>query len=124
MTTLMFQPQFADAVSSGAKRQTIRPPRKRPIEVGQRLSLRKWQGSAYRSRQIELRAASCVEVCEIEIMEHAIVIEGDGEHQPGLHAFAVADGFQSWGHMRDWFKATHGLPFRGVLIKWQVTDDE
>jgi protein gp37 len=36
-----------------------------------------------------------------------------------LNALAVADGFSCWEEMRDWFLATHGLPFTGQLIHWR-----
>jgi hypothetical protein len=36
-----------------------------------------------------------------------------------LDLFAMADGFTGWEQMREWFRDTHGLPFSGVLIRWQ-----
>lgn len=51
MRVLMFKEQFAEAVKSGTKLQTIRPPRKRPINVNDVLSLRKWTGRPYASKQ-------------------------------------------------------------------------
>jgi hypothetical protein len=35
-------------------------------------------------------------------------------------AFAQADGFSNWQEMVDWFSATHGLPFVGYLIMWEL----
>lgn len=120
MPTLMFQHQFADAVASGAKRQTIRPPRKRPIKVGDAISLRKWEGAAYRSRQVELAKGTCSEVAEIEIAPGYIKINGEFLGSAGKYApFAWADGFSGITEMVKWFEETHGLPFRGVLIKWE-----
>ncbi len=123
MSVLMFQERFADKVATGVKRQTIRPTRKRPIKAGDFLSLRKWEGKAYRSKQIELATGTCIGVYDIEILEHTAIIDGlDYDRRGvGIHYFATADGFESWGHMRDWFKETHGLPFVGSLIQWNVT---
>jgi hypothetical protein len=123
--TLLFQHRFADAVQSGVKRQTIRPARQRPVNAGDSLSLRKWKGKAYRSQQIEIATAKCIETARIEITQHGVIVENEtGSEVRGgaesLHDFAKADGFESWGHMRDWFKETHGLPFHGVLIRWEL----
>jgi hypothetical protein len=51
MKVLMFQPRFAPLVEAGTKTQTIRPVRRRPIVVGDELSLRAWTGLPYRSPQ-------------------------------------------------------------------------
>lgn len=32
--------------------------------------------------------------------------------------FARRDGFKNWTEMYRWFEKTHGLPFKGVLIRW------
>lgn len=108
MPTIMFQPQFHSAVQSGDKQQTIRPPRKRPIRTGDRLSLRAWTGAPYRSKQRELRAAICQDVQPIEI---GADFDDDDE--------ALRDGFGTAGEMRDWFARVHGLPFRGVRVSWR-----
>jgi hypothetical protein len=123
MAVLMFQPQFADKVESGQKRQTIRPPRQRPIKVGDKLSLRKWSSRPYGSKQVVLRESVCVRV-------QRIVIRGDGGISQMVEGeacsmrpdrqeqFAIADGFASSKEMIAWFSETHGLPFEGVLIQW------
>ena len=48
---LMCQAQFAPMVESGDKRRTIRPRRKRPVKMGDHVSLRQWTGKPYRSKQ-------------------------------------------------------------------------
>jgi hypothetical protein len=108
MPILLFQPQFHEAVLTGTKRQTIRPPRKRPIRPGDRLSLRAWTGAPYRSKQRELRQAICECVERIEIGEDF-----------ADNAEAARDGFPSASAMRDWFRAQHGLPFVGDRIAWR-----
>jgi len=103
----MFQPRFHDAVASGNKQQTIRPPRKRAIRVGEPLSLRAWTGKPYRSKQRELRRAQCIEV-------RPLVIDREFSDE----RMASADGFADADDMKNWFAATHGLPFTGILIRW------
>jgi hypothetical protein len=34
--------------------------------------------------------------------------------------FAQADGFTDWEEMVGWFRDTHGLPFVGHLIMWEM----
>ena len=89
MRILMFQPRFHDAVAAGEKTQTIRPPRKRPIRVGDSLSLRAWTGAAYRSPQCELRRATCVAASRVVI---GADFADDGE--------ARRDGFGDAAEMR------------------------
>lgn len=107
MAVIMFQPQFHKAVESGEKRQTIRPPRKRPIKAGQELSLRAWTGKPYRSAQREIKKAVCQSIEPIRIDE---TFSDDDE--------ARRDGFSDAEEMREWFRSTHGLPFSGDRIRW------
>lgn len=127
----MFKPRFAKLVKAGRKLQTIRPLPKRIPRCGDHLSLRRWLGKPYRSRQRILRKAtvSRIEVCRIE-KEGIFAPPGDGSllavlgvkyiYYNGTSAdrFARADGFKDWQEMREWFKAEHGLPFDGVIIFW------
>lgn len=111
----MFKPQFAPLVESGVKCQTVRPIPKRMPKPGDRISLRMWVGNPYRSKQRVLRAATISEVWMVDITETGIAVNSIAEP---CDAFAVADGFRDFFELRDWFKATHGLPFEGVVIKW------
>jgi hypothetical protein len=123
----MFKPQFAAVVKSGLKRQTVRPVPKRMPAPGDRISLRMWSDKPYRSPQIILREAVITEVVKIQIQPGRIRLAGfsDITKHPRrssgdqtLDSFAMADGFESWAAMRDWFQAQHGLPFDGVLFRW------
>jgi hypothetical protein len=120
MKCIMFKSQFADLVRSGTKLQTIRPRRRRAVVEGEFASLRKWEGLPYRSQQTELRQAKIVEVREVLVEEQALTIAG-ARHTDlvVLHREALLDGFQSWQEMVEWFQRVHGLPFYGVLIKWE-----
>lgn len=123
MISLMFQPRFAAPILAGTKCQTIRPPRKRPIVVGQWLSLRRWEGKAYRSEQIEIAAVRCSGVFEITVSHDTIAIGGIASARlTVLNTFAHGDGFESWGAMKKYYELPggYGLPFSGVLIQWEV----
>jgi len=116
MPLLNFQQQFADKVEKKIKRQTIRAWRKYPIRTGQILYL-------YTRLRTKLARRIGMYVCfsaqSIVINEDSFTIDGLLiTNKKRLNLFAVKDGFESWNDMISWFKKTHGLPFRGQLIKW------
>ena len=113
----MFKPQFAPLVKSGVKRQTIRPYPKRMPKVGDRESWREWSGKPYRSKQIELAQVELTEVSPITITGKVISICGISVSTTDEHLLAVADGFSHANAMKYFFDTTHGLPFRGIVIK-------
>jgi len=126
MRVIMFQPRFALAVACGAKRQTIRP--RAGCAAGDELSLRRWAGKPYRSKQVEIMRATCTGVQQVFIDADIgcwprswifINIDG-GEELSARQAerFARDDGFASRAEMREWFDRVHGLPFCGDLIRW------
>ena len=117
MPALNFKTRFAEAVEWGAKVETIRARRKRPIKVGDRLYL--YTGQRTKSCR-KLGEGRCHTIKSVCIWPDSIVIEGV-KIPWGWHAdcFARRDGFEDWPEMRDWFVGERGLPFRGVLIKWR-----
>lgn len=130
MPLLGFQKQFAPAVESGAKRQTIRAFRKdkRDPKVGQTLYL--YTGLRTKSCR-KLGEAKCTSAEPFAIVWglHRWVgmktvgrclrrFVGDSADQ-----LAQDDGFEDFTAMRDWFDKTHGLPFRGLLIRWGELND-
>lgn len=118
MTVIMFQPRFAPMVADGSKQQTVRPPRKRPIKVGDKVSLRKWAARPYGSPQIVLRESVCAGTAPIMIAQDGIVLDGVAILGQDLDRFAVADGFRDWNDLLAWFSDTHALPLHGILIRW------
>ena len=122
----MFKDRFAPLVRSGQKLQTIRPIRKRPILTGDLLSLRRWTGKAYRSKQEELAVGRCLAVCWITIgcpedsYPDGILIDGIRMDTAERAAIARADGFSCMTGMLDWFENEHGLPFAGIVIRWRL----
>ena len=120
MRVIMFQDKFAPKVRDGSKCQTIRKAAR--CKAGDTLSLRRWTGKPYRSKQEILREVVC------ESAEPVLILRllGEARAAVGLNvirrgdmdAFARADGFADFGEMVKWFENTHGLPFNGWLIKW------
>lgn len=118
----LFQPRFAPMVRDGTKLNTIRPLPKRPQDmpkVGWEISLREWEGKPYRSKQRVLKESVITRVEMCEITEFGATIEGEGH--PDL---AERDGFKDWPDMRSWFDSTHGLPFKGVFIGWDLSESQ
>lgn len=116
----MFKPQFAAAIKSGAKCQTVRPTPKRLPIAGEFISLRQWSGKPYRSPQIELRTSVIRKVARVEITMTGVVVDSYAED---CEAFAHADGFDNFFDLRKWFIREHGIPnenqnFEGILIVW------
>ena len=111
----MFKPQFASLVEAGTKLQTVRPTPKRMPQAGDRISLRAWTGKPYRSKQRVLLEAVITKVQPVEITETGIAVSSYAEPYDD---FARADGFKDFFALADWFNATHGLPFEGIVIHW------
>lgn len=120
----MFKPRFAPMVVDGRKRQTVRPrPTKRRYipRVGDTIRMCRWAGKAYRSKQIVLSHGTITEVASVGIgLRGSIAIAGRPLNIVQRAAFAQADGFLNHAEMIGWFREEHGLPFRGVLIKWEL----
>lgn len=118
MKVLLFERRFWAPIVAGEKVHTIRRPRKHPICPGEDISLRGWEGKAYRSRQRVLCDETCLTVRECWIDAQGIVIDQhrfSAQHE--LDAFAVSDGFSDWSEMRTY---RDDLPFSGDLIQWGV----
>ncbi|MFH1556520.1 MAG: hypothetical protein ABII76_16955 [Pseudomonadota bacterium] len=117
MRVLLFQDRFEAKVRVGVKRQTIRKTAR--CVPGDYLSLRRWFGKPYRSRQEWIKEATCREVIPVHIERDSITIGPDRfstfDH---LAVEAQADGFGSWAEMVEWFTASGGLPFDGFVVKW------
>ncbi len=119
---LMFQPQFEPMILSGRKLHTVRPPRKRPLRIGQGLSLRVWTGLPYRSKQREFARAIVEGVDRIRITKTSISRNGRRLNYYEQGELAWKDGFRSLMDFRFWFENTHGFPCDGELIWFAVTE--
>ena len=116
MRVLMFQERFWERVREGSKCQTIR--QKPRCVPGNMLSLRRWTGKPYRSKQEVLRTAVCLAIYPMWIGETQIAMNGYYLDEAGEQECATLDGFQNMEDMRRWFRSTHGLPFTGCVIVW------
>jgi hypothetical protein len=128
MIVKTFKDQFAPLVREGIKNQTVRPVPKRPQDIpkaGDVISLRRWTGKPYRSKQEVLRESIVTAVQPVRIHEggagsrcHPWSEWIDWAHVEDLNDFAKADGFASFEEMRAWFTEQHGLPFEGMTTYW------
>lgn len=124
----MFQSQFAELVTTGLKRQTIRSPRKRWPLIGDLIDCRAWTAAPYRSKQRHLCHGRITMVASCSINRNAVALSYSSPTgsvleiltTSGEQAFAQADGFKDVASMHAWFNKTHGLPFQGMLVRWEV----
>lgn len=117
----MFQPRFAEMVRNRSKRQTCRPVPKKPIIAGELLSLRKWTGAPYRSKQELLLHATAKTIRPIEIwpVSGRIAIDGKTLGHDALGAFALADGFSAPWDFFSFFRGQYLEDFfQGIVIEW------
>lgn len=121
MAAYNFKAQFADAVRSGEKRQTIRETKKRPAPmIGDELQLYTGQ----RTSKCELlRREKCKNVVEILILPDEKIallkknLDGWGLIN-GIERFARDDGFSSADAFFSFFRCANRPVFKGGLIMW------
>jgi hypothetical protein len=121
---LSFSPQFASLVESGAKTQTIRAPRKRPIAVGERVYLYTGPYRAGERRKIGEGLVVAVDPIRIEatgkVYLAGVLLDLDARMR-----FARADGFESYTAFLDWFVGADRVEaFDGSLIRWRLLPRE
>jgi hypothetical protein len=107
---------FKDKILSGAKRRTIRAPRKIPIKVGDTLYM--WWKSRSPKEKEKLGESTCIRVSPVKIEKKFALCPDLSARYHSIDEFAQADGFDNWQQMIEFFDKTHGLPFTGVLIEW------
>jgi len=118
MPALNFKKQFASAIESGEKKQTIRALRKdgRNPKPGDTLYL--YTGMRTKGCR-KLGEAKCISVEQIGINESIDI-------DLGTRSLSIAeemeiirdDGFENSAQFYQFFRDNHGLPFFGLLIKW------
>jgi hypothetical protein len=113
MVAFNFQTQFASAIRSGAKTQTIR--RNERCKAGDVIQLYTGQ----RTKQCTLIGTATCAICEpIRIAEDHVASGGGRLPSGDAHHIATIDGFVSVDAMRDWFRDRYGLPFSGYRVMW------
>lgn len=117
MPAYNFKQQFAEAVESGRKTQTIRRPRKRPPRPGDRLKL--YTGQRTKSCRL-LREVTCTQVLPIRLDRDSVRVSGTRLSETALTWLALADGFESGEQLLAFFERLYGLPVELELIAWEV----
>lgn len=118
MPSLNYRPWKARKVESGECRQTIRPQRKRPFRVGDRLI--HYEGMRTKECR-KLGESVCTKVVPISINRDFVCMDffsGRCLKERERDTLARADGFKDYAEMQAWFAAKHGFPFSGQLIRW------
>lgn len=117
-----FKKQFAAAVESREKRQTIRAERRdgRRPEPGETLHL--FTGLRTKAAR-RLGTENCKSVHDISItsvFEIGAVVYVDGKRLQWteVEELARADGFKTTEEFFDFFYGQHGATFHGFLTKW------
>ena len=118
MAAYNFKKRFAPLVESGEKRQTIRAERKdgRKPRIGETLYL--YTGMRTKGCR-RLLKSQCQSVEEIKIFNNIIIVSGTWLEPYEVAALTRDDGFENENEFFEFFKEEHGLPFRGLLIKWE-----
>jgi hypothetical protein len=115
MPAINFKQRFASAVSNGEKCQTIRKPRKRQIVPGDTLYLY----TGMRTKKVQkLLEAECLAVLPISIWKSSVRLDGVYLQANEIENVAELDGFATTKEFYEFFRANHGLPFEGKVIKW------
>ncbi len=120
MVAYNFKKQFVPLIEMGAKRQTIRSPRKRHTKPGEAVQL--YTGMRTKAcRKLVHPDPICISV-EPLLMHHELGIQINDRwlSRDELTQLAIADGFGNWDECFRFFRDMHGFPFQGVLIQWTV----
>ena len=127
MPAYNFKQQFAPAVESGQKRQTIRQ-----TERGAHRGATAYLYTGQRTSSCrKLGEGTITDVLPIEIGRHAcgepyanITESGEQVHvvHHDLNILAIADGFRNGEEMVEWFASQYGIPFTGYLHQWEPSN--
>ena len=128
MVAYNFISQFADAVESGEKVQTIRKRgKKRHARVGDRIQL--YTGMQTKSCKL-LRVGVCIEFADINIFRdesgHGVKVYLGGLlgfvclHENQIEQFSKNDGVKSIDDFFDYFLPNGAGEFDGHVIRWKL----
>lgn len=116
MPAINFLARYADAVAGGAKRQTVRRQRKRPIAPGDALYL--YTGMRTKACR-RLLVTQCRMTRELRVTENGTLkLDGQALYAGAIDQFARNDGLRDWNELRAFIERRYGLPFDGVVIYW------
>jgi hypothetical protein len=120
VVAINFSHQFADAVASGHKTQTIRQSAR--AKAGQPLQL--YTGQRTKDCR-KLADAVCVDCTYVGLRASGVTL-GDTSRFPGhIDDFARADGFEDYAAMWKWFSERYKTnSFTGHIIRWRLAVPE
>lgn len=115
MVAINFQAQFADAVATGEKMQTIR--RTARCKPGDDLQLYTGQ----RTKECrKLRDATCIDVTYVGLTERGVSLGTVDRFPRDVDEFARLDGFFDYADMWKWFSEHYKTnSFTGYVIRWR-----
>jgi len=117
MVAYSFKKEFADAVETGAKRQTIRAPRQRHARSGEPIQL--YTGMRTKAcRKLIDPDPVCVSIEPIRIKKPWVGLAGKVLDSYEVCELALADGFANRDEFFEFFAGTPEW-FEGVLIRWE-----
>jgi hypothetical protein len=121
MPAINFKSQFTDLILSGAKCQTIRRTRKRPIRTGDTLYL--YTGlrtkSCYKLKQVICTNVKNILITQADIKYfYCVYVNNNKLDFNEILSLSQADGFDSVTEFLNFF-IDQGLPFDGQIIRWE-----
>lgn len=116
MVAFSFKEQFAEAVASGAKTQTIRQTAR--AKPGDRLQL--YTGMRTKKcRKLVDPDPVCTLVDYVGIRPDYLTLGNKAKHAGDADDFARRDGFRDYADMVAWFQKEYGSPyFQGYVHAW------
>lgn len=119
----MFKLRFREPILAGTKRQTIREPRRHPPRIGERISLRVWEGRPYASPQVILGTATFLAEIPVDIDWNpeeglGVILDSVTLDAEQLDDFARCDGFADAKEMDLFWQKNKGYPFVGSVYAW------
>lgn len=121
MPALNFRGEFVDSILDGSKTQTVRLPRKRPIDVADDLYL--YTGMRTPACR-PLGVAKCSMAYETQISATGVRAFPDPSEpstRSSCERFAQLDGFDSYASFWDTWTTVHGdAPASVVVIQWRA----
>lgn len=121
MVAYVFLPSFAPAILAGAKRQTIRAPRKRHARVGEAVDMLTQEGQRF-----AWSLCSGVDRVKLDLVRNRAVISSISGVRPivghfDLDLFAGDEGFSDWRALVEYWRGYEGAAdeLECVLIRWE-----
>lgn len=117
MVAFNFSPEFANAVQSREKLQTIRQTRR--AKVGDSIQLYTGQRTPA-CRKLSDTDPVCTYVGYVAIRPDYLTVGDTRKHPRDVDAFARLDGFNDYADMVAWFQSRYGKSsFCGYLHRWE-----